>query len=74
MIRCEKCKDGYLTCKQCDGKPKEPPDFDEICSRTPCPDCDGRGSALRNVRWVCPFRLGLGQRLSPKADPTKQPP
>ncbi len=74
VLRCEKCKDGYLTCKTCDGKPKAPPDFDEICSRTPCADCEGRGSAFRNVRWACPSCLGLGQRLSPRADPTKQLP
>jgi len=74
VIRCEKCKDGYVTCKSCDGKPKPPHDFDDFCARTPCPDCEGRGSALRNVRWACPSCLGLGQRLSPKADPTKQLP
>jgi len=74
VIRCEKCKDGYLTCRRCDGKPKPPPDFDDLCSRTPCPDCEGRGSAFRNVRWPCPSCLGLGQKLSPKADPEKQLP
>jgi hypothetical protein len=71
VLRCEKCKDGYLVCKVCDGKPKSPPDFEDICSRAPCPDCDGRGSAMRNVRWVCPSCLGLGQKLTPKADPSK---
>ncbi|HZE98416.1 MAG TPA: hypothetical protein VE981_15395, partial [Planctomycetota bacterium] len=71
VIRCEKCKDGYLVCKTCDGKPKTAPDFDEICSRTPCPDCEGRGSAMRNIRWACPGCLGLGQKLTPKADPPK---
>jgi hypothetical protein len=74
VIRCEKCKDGYLTCKQCDGKPKAQPDFDELCARTPCPDCEGHGSAFRNVRWACPSCLGLGQHLTPKIDPTKQLP
>jgi len=71
VIRCEKCKDGYLICKQCDGKPKAAPDFDDLCSRGPCPDCEGRGSAMRNVRWACPFCLGLGQKLVPKAEPAK---
>ncbi|MBV8879485.1 MAG: hypothetical protein JO332_05965 [Planctomycetaceae bacterium] len=71
VLRCEKCKDGYLVCRQCDGKPKSPPDFDDLCARVPCPDCDGRGSALRNVRWACPSCLGLGQKLSPKAEPSK---
>ena len=71
VIRCEKCKDGYLVCKQCDGKPKSPPDFEDICSRGPCPDCDGRGTVMRNVRWACPSCLGLGQRLVPKSEPAK---
>lgn len=71
VVRCEKCKDGYLTCKVCDGKPKSPPDFEDICARTPCPDCEGRGSAMRNVRWVCPSCLGLGQKLAPKTEPAK---
>jgi len=71
VLRCEKCKDGYLTCKVCDGKPKSPPDFEDICARTACPDCDGRGSAMKNVRWACPSCLGLGQKLSPKAEPSK---
>ncbi len=71
VLRCEKCKDGYLACKVCDGKPKTAPDFEDICSRTPCPDCDGRGSVMRNVRWACPSCLGLGQKLTPKAEPSK---
>jgi len=71
VIRCEKCKDGYLVCKQCDGKPKPAPDFDEICTRTPCPDCEGRGAAMHGVRWTCPSCLGLGQKLVPKAEPAK---
>ena len=71
VVRCEKCKDGYLTCRQCDGKPKEAPEFADICARTPCPDCEGDGCVFRNVRWVCPSCLGLGQKLTPKADPVK---
>jgi hypothetical protein len=71
VYRCEKCKDGYLVCRQCDGKPKSAPDFDDICSRGPCPDCDGRGTAMHNVRWACPSCLGLGQKLVPKAEPAK---
>ncbi|HLY09182.1 MAG TPA: hypothetical protein VKW04_07775 [Planctomycetota bacterium] len=71
VLRCEKCKDGYLVCKVCDGKPKSPPDFEDICSRTVCPDCEGRGSAMRNVHWACPSCLGLGQKLAPKIEPAK---
>lgn len=71
VFRCEKCKDGYMTCRPCDGKPKSPPDFEDFCSRQACPDCEGRGSALRNVRWACPSCLGLGQKLQPRAEPSK---
>lgn len=71
VIRCERCKEGYLTCKQCDGKPKPAPDFSDICGVAPCPDCDGDGCIFRNVRWACPSCLGIGRKLTPKADPAK---
>jgi hypothetical protein len=71
VIRCEKCKEGYLTCKQCDGKQKQAPDFSDICGVAPCPDCEGDGCIFRNIRWVCPSCLGLGKKLTPKADPGK---
>ena len=71
VLRCEKCKDGFLTCRQCDGKQKPAPDFTDICEYAPCADCDGDGSIFRNVRWACPGCLGLGKKLTPKADPAK---
>jgi hypothetical protein len=71
VLRCEKCKDGYFTCRQCDGKQKAAPDFTDICEYAPCPDCEGDGCIFRNVRWVCPSCLGLGKKLTPKADPAK---
>ncbi|RPH42680.1 MAG: hypothetical protein EHM91_09210 [Planctomycetota bacterium] len=71
VLRCEKCKDGYLKCKQCDGAEKPAPEMGDICAAAPCPDCDGDGCIFRNVRWACPSCLGLGRKLTPKADPTK---
>ena len=71
VLRCEKCKDGFVTCKACDGKQHTPPDFSEICEYAPCPDCEGDGCIFRNVRWACPSCLGLGKKLTPKADPGK---
>jgi hypothetical protein len=71
VLRCEKCKDGFFTCKQCDGKQRTPPDFTEICEYAACPDCEGDGCIFRNVRWACPSCLGLGKKLTPKADPAK---
>lgn len=71
VIRCDKCKDGYLKCRQCDGVAKQAPDFSDICAVAPCGDCDGDGSIFRNVRWACPGCLGLGRRLTPKADPAR---
>ncbi|HVR85263.1 MAG TPA: hypothetical protein VMU54_13185 [Planctomycetota bacterium] len=71
LLRCEKCKDGYYDCKQCDKKQRTPPEMDEICTGTPCVQCDGRGYVFRNVLWACKTCMGLGQKLSPKADPAK---
>jgi hypothetical protein len=71
VIRCEKCKEGFLTCRQCDGKEKPAPELSDIFGSTACPDCDGDGCIFRNVRWACPSCLGLGQKLTPKADPAK---
>lgn len=71
ILRCEKCKEGYLKCRQCDGDEKQPPAMDDICAAAPCTDCGGDGSIFRNVRWACPSCLGLGLKLTPKADPAK---
>lgn len=71
IIKCEKCKDGYLVCKQCDGKEKQAPELSDICTTAECPECEGRGSVFRNVHWACPACLGVGQKLTPKADPAK---
>jgi len=71
LLRCEKCKDGYTDCRQCDRKPRNAPEMDDICSSTPCLQCDGRGYVFRNVLWACKACLGLGQKLSPRIDPAK---
>lgn len=71
LIRCEKCKDGYYDCKQCDRKPRKPPELEDICTGTPCEQCDGRGYVFRNVLWACKSCMGLGQKLAPKVDPAK---
>ncbi len=71
LIKCEKCKDGFNECKQCDRKPHVPPELDEMFTSTPCPDCDGRGYVFRKILWACKSCMGVGQRLVPKADPAK---
>jgi len=71
LIKCEKCKDGFVDCKNCDRKPRTPPTMDEICTGEACAQCDGRGYVFRNVLWACKSCLGLGQKLAPKADPSK---
>lgn len=70
IVKCEKCKDGFFDCRQCD-KPRNPPDLDDICTAAPCPACDGRGLAFRNAAVPCRSCLGLGQKLAPKLDPSK---
>jgi hypothetical protein len=71
LIKCEKCKDGFVDCKNCDRKPRTPPAMEEICTGELCLQCDGRGYVFRNVLWACKSCLGLGQKLTPKADPSK---
>ncbi len=71
LLRCEKCKDGFNDCRNCDRKPKTPPEMEEICVGAPCGQCDGRGYVFRNVLWACKSCMGLGQKLTPKSDPTK---
>ena len=71
ILRCEKCKDGYYDCKQCDKKQRSAPEMDDICTGSACIQCDGRGYVFKNVLWACKSCLGLGQKLAPKADPAK---
>jgi hypothetical protein len=71
IVKCEKCKDGYFDCKQCDHKPHTPPEMDDILTSSTCPSCDGRGLAFHNAAVPCRSCLGLGLKLVPKADPAK---
>jgi hypothetical protein len=71
LIKCFKCQDGFNECKQCDKKPHVPPALEEICSLTGCPDCDGRGYVFRRILWACRSCMGVGQKIIPKADPSK---
>jgi hypothetical protein len=71
LIKCEKCKDGFNDCKQCDRKPHAPPALEDICTMTPCTECDGRGYVFRSVLWACRDCMGVGQKIVPKADPNK---
>jgi hypothetical protein len=70
LIKCEKCKDGTVDCRQCEA-PKPPPELGDICASSTCALCDGRGLLFRKVLWPCRSCLGAGQRLVPKADPAK---
>ena len=45
--------------------------MEDICTGEACQQCDGRGYVFRNVLWACKSCLGLGQKLAPKADPSK---
>jgi hypothetical protein len=71
LIKCEKCKDGWNDCKQCDRKPRTPPELEAIVSLTPCELCEGRGFVFRRILWACKGCMGVGQRMVPKADPGK---
>jgi hypothetical protein len=71
IVKCEKCKDGYVECKQRDCKARAAPEMDEILTSSPCPACEGRGLAFRHAAVPCRSCLGLGQKLVPKLDPSK---
>ncbi|HZE96245.1 MAG TPA: hypothetical protein VE981_04390 [Planctomycetota bacterium] len=71
LLRCEKCKDGYFDCKQCDRKQRQAPEMDDICTSVACVQCDGRGYVFRNILWACKSCMGLGIKLQPKVDPAK---
>ena len=70
IVKCEKCKNGYVDCRQCD-KPRPAPSMEDIVGATVCVVCEGRGMAFRNAAVPCRACLGLGARLIPKADPSK---
>jgi hypothetical protein len=70
LIKCEKCKGGWNDCRQCPAE-KAPPELEEICSGQACAPCDGRGFVFKKILWACKACMGLGQKLTPKADPTK---
>ena len=70
LIKCEKCKDGFMDCKQC-AAPKAPPALTDIAQAADCGVCEGRGHFFKSVAWPCSSCLGLGQKLTPKADPSK---
>jgi hypothetical protein len=71
LVRCDKCKDGYPECRQCDRRPRTPPELEDMFMAAPCPLCEGRGLAFRRFFVPCRSCLGLGQKLTPRADPTK---
>jgi hypothetical protein len=71
LLKCEKCKDGYNECRQCDKKQHSPPELEDICSLSPCEQCDGRGFVFRRILWACKSCMGVGQKITPKGDPAK---
>ncbi len=71
LLRCDKCKDGYPECRQCDRRPRTPPELEDMFLASPCGACEGRGLAFRKVLVPCRSCMGLGRKLTPRADPTK---
>ncbi len=70
LLKCDKCKEGWLDCRQCE-KEKPAPALEDIAGETACPDCAGRGLAFSRAALPCRNCLGLGRRLVPKADSSK---
>jgi hypothetical protein len=70
LLKCEKCKEGFADCRQCE-TPKAAPSLDDIAGAEACRDCDGRGQAWLRAAVPCRGCLGLGLRLAPRLDPSK---
>lgn len=70
-VPCVACEEGYVKCAKCTG-PRAHPKLEDICARSPCDLCEGRGLLFKKVCWPCPACLGLGERLTPKLDPEKK--
>jgi hypothetical protein len=65
LLKCEKCKDGFYDCKQCDKKPRKAPEMDEICTGV-------RLRAVRRPRLRLPQRP-LGLQVLPGPGPEARP-
>jgi hypothetical protein len=68
---CTECSAGSVACGRCDGVPKAPPSMEDICRVDPCVACQGLGLRAKNLRIPCPQCVGVGWRLTPKADPNQ---
>ncbi len=71
LLRCTQCKDGFPECRVCDRKPRTPPAVDDLFLSAPCAACAGSGSAFRKVAFPCRGCMGLGVKLTPRADSSK---
>jgi len=71
LLRCAQCKDGFPECRACDRKPRMPPAIEDLFVAARCAACEGTGSAFRGVAFPCRGCMGLGQKLTPRADPSK---
>jgi len=71
LLKCNKCKDGFPTCTRCDGRPRPAPEMEDIWMAAGCAACEGRGTVFAKVAWPCRSCVGLGQKLTPRADPNK---
>ena len=70
LFTCEKCKDGHVDCRQCE-KPGTAPELDQILGGEACAPCDGRGFVFKRILWACKTCMGVGQKLSPRIDPSR---
>jgi len=71
LQRCSKCRDGFPECRACDKRPRQAPSLDDVLLGAPCAPCEGRGTAFRALAIPCRSCWGLGQKLTPRADPSK---
>jgi hypothetical protein len=72
-VDCPKCKaTGKTECKARGCAREVPkPTFESFAEAYKCRVCQGRGSVMRHVAYLCEDCNGIGLILQPKADPTK---
>ncbi len=71
VTKCTACSGtGFNDCPTCEPL-RKPPALADICDAAPCPTCEDRGLVFRRVSIPCRSCMGLGKKLTPKADPSR---
>ncbi len=58
-VACDRCK--YMI-----------PKYEDLVKESDCIRCEKKGTAFRDIRFPCPFCLGIGMILKPSATPDRR--